>query len=343
MSVVEVEAFHSEEFAPEGLLSPFAAGARVFEAEQPDVAMQHIAAGGSPFAEGFALASEAEFEREAAAYLAAELEDEEFDEALEALVDEASARHLQSAASWSSESEAASLATNEVEAWLGELASEAVQLFEQLEQTYEGRAIDSLGEHELELFGQTYLEHRGLEAVSEQFLGGLIKKAGKLVKGVVKVIGKGLSAVGKLLPVGKLFALLSKLVKPLLRRVLQRAVGMLPVALRGPASDLAKRLTGESTAFGAGEQEAFEDESEGFDRALAEVALAGSEASAESILAELEAESATPASEAVGALDATRAKLARELIDARPGEAPTAQLEQFIPVVMAAMPLIRSG
>ena len=45
----------------------------------------------------------------------------------------------------------------------------------------------------------------------------------------------------------------------------------------------------------------------------------------------------------IAALDRARATLSRQLAEAEQGRPPTEQLEQFIPAVMAAMPLIRTG
>ena len=54
----------------------------------------------SPFSGGLVTTGAASESEEAFAALAAELEDEEFDEALQALVDEAAGRHLESAGAW---------------------------------------------------------------------------------------------------------------------------------------------------------------------------------------------------------------------------------------------------
>lgn len=316
----------------EWLESPFADGSHPLETEPEEAAAPPVWANESPFAEGLTLAGEHELDRLAVEALMGELEDEEFDEALEALVDEASARHLSAAASWSSESEAYSLATNEVEAWMTSLSNEVDQLLEQLAEHFADRLPGSLTEDEVELVGRQLLsQHPGLDAASEQFLGGIVKKAAKLASGVAKMAAKGLAAV---LPTGKLFGLLGKLLRPLLRQVLKRAINKLPPHLRGAAAGLAARGGLESEEPGS--------EALSFDGALAEAAL-GSEVNAVRIASEQESQATEEAPDVVGALDSARARLVQELQEAESGEAPTEQVERFIPAVMAAMPLIRMG
>lgn len=341
--------FEPEQPSAQGLVglleSPFAGGARLLDAETSEAESPYVPAlATSPFAEGLALASEAELDRVAAEALMAELEAEEFDEALEALVDEVSSRHLAATASWSSESEAYTLATNEVEAWMAELTNEVDRLLGELEQHFGERLPQSIAEGEIELVGRQLLEMRpGLDAVSEQFLRSVIDKGSKLARGVAKVASRGLSALSKILPMGRLFNLLGKLTKPLLQKVLQRAINRLPAPLRTQASDLARKVNATVLGNIRGEGEVFESESWQFDAALAEMALSGSEDFAARLIAEAEAETYHEGPDVVGALDAARARLTQELEVATPGEAPISEVEQFIPVVMAAMPLIRMG
>jgi hypothetical protein len=83
------------------------------------------------------------------------------------------------------------------------------------------------------------------------------------------------------------------------------------------------------------------------DARLAEAVLAGEGAGAEAWLGELESEvdqAGRAAGEGpFGELDAARDRLARQLLAGDPQAPPLAELEQFIPAVMAAMPLIRLG
>lgn len=335
--------------------SPFGPGMRLTAEAIPAAEALAGPALWSPFGEDLA---GADTEDEAAVMtLFAELEDEAFDEALEALVDEAAGRHLTSTASWSSESEAPSLAANEVEAWMAGLAAEASRMFGELETTFAERTFESLGEGEVEAALAGWVSQpEGPLTSEQQFIGALVKKATKAAGGLSGLAKKGL---GVLFPVGKLFGILGKLVRPLLQRVLDKALNKLPPALRGPANDLARRLLGGKAAPVAGSaptNSAGADASgdgqepqlgELFDAQLAEAALAFSEGAAEHIVSEAEAEAFGSQEhgeqDPIAALDAARARLARQLAEAPPGEAPLSEIQQFVPVVMAAMKLVRVG
>ncbi len=332
----------------EALHSPFGPAQFAEASEAPLASLFESAGTGaleSPFAEAMALAAEDEGEGPILESLIAELEDEAFDEAIQGLVDEAAAMHLTSSASWSSDSEAPALAAGEVEAWLGGVGTEADRLLERIAEHFGDRNVESLTSAEVESAGERFLAEAGpLSLATEQFLGGLIKKAGKLVKGVVNIAKKGLKAVGKLLPLGKLFAALKRLVQPLLKRVLGMAISRLPVAVRPIAKTLAGKLFGnrESEAPQTGETTATEV-AEAFDTRLAESMFASTEGQVDQLVAEAEAEAEAPSNDAVRDLDAARARLSRQLQEATPGVSPVAEVEQFIPIVMAALPIIRLG
>jgi hypothetical protein len=303
----------------------------------------------SPFAEALATAGEEELEAEAVGALVAELEDEDFTEALEALVDEAAGRHLRSAGTWSYEGDAGRLAATEVEQWLETVAAEADHRLAQLAEHLADRPVDAISEAELESLTARFAPPESLAGpldAQEQFFGKLLRKATNVVKGAAKLVKRGIAAVGKLLPVGKVFDMLRKLVRPLLQRVLAKAIGWLPPALQPAARQLAGRIPGLSKAADEHEGEGtVATLAEQFDTALAEAVLASGEAAAAAPLSffEAEATSARDGAAALESLDDARQRLVRQLSEAPAGSDPTAEMEQFIPVVMAAMPLIKLG
>jgi hypothetical protein len=137
---------------------------------------------------------------------------------------------------------------------------------------------------------------------------------------------------------GPLFGILRKLVRPLLRKVLDSAIGRLPASLRPLAGQLAAKLRG------SGELPADANLAEEFDHDIAAIVTAPNEAAGDRMLAEQPpAEGAYEEPGPGHHLDEARARLTRELSVAIPEVPPTEQLEQFIPVVMAALPLIRTG
>jgi hypothetical protein len=354
--------------AGELLSSPFASADLTATAEAGPASASAVASAlTTPFSEALALLAESDLEAEAFAALTAEFEDEEFTEALEALVSEAAARHLASTGSWSHESGAMQLAHTEVEQWLATVAAEADRRLAELEAHFGDRPVDSVSESEIDAFGSG-AERAALDSpvnAQEQFFKKLLDKAKKVVKGAVKLAKKGIKAAGKLLPTGRIFAALRKLVGPLLKRVLAKAIGKLPAPLRPAARRLAGKLSGAASgavnaaagavgaatgaAGGTGGDAAAADGSEAlsasFDEALAEAVLAPNEAALAEALEAFEAEAAAVATSesSVEALDLARHRLARQLAEAQPGQPPTAEMEEFIPAVMAAMPLIKLG
>jgi hypothetical protein len=276
--------------------------------------------------------------------LLSQLEDEQFDDAVARLIDEAAALHLASESSWSSSGAAPSLARGELEAWMSPLAAESDRLLETMASRLVGEDLDTLREPELESLLESMRPDSGfLPDAFEQFLGGLFNKAKGLVKGAVNLAKKGIQAVGKILPIGWLLDKLKVLVRPLLRRVLERAVGMLPVSLQPLARRLASQLLGQGESESGGAPSQDGNLAREFDIQAASLMFAGGQPEAEGIVAEAEAEAAQPGSSALAELDAARAQLGERLTEMSPGEAPVAELEQFIPAVMAVLPAIRLG
>jgi hypothetical protein len=191
-----------------------------------------------------------------------------------------------------------------------------------------GELLDSVGAEQL-----------GSEGF-DQFLGGVLRKAKKLVGGAVSLAKKGLAAAGRILPIGVLLKRLRALVRPLLNRVLRAAMNLLPASVRPIARVLATKL-------GLGEAEDLDGDpvtrlAEDFDLEVAGLLHAGDEGEgyeSESPAAFDEADGAR----AIGELDVARERLASQLVGVPAGHEPVAELEQFIPAVLAVRPLIKLG
>lgn len=323
----------------------------------------------SPFSEGLVAADRPESE-EALATLAAELEDEEFGEAVQALVDEAAGRHLAAVGGWPS-SATEQLAGGEVETWMAGIAADADRLLEHLEQHFAARTPQSLAEGEVEAVLTEALAAQGRPGLDgEDFLGSLARKVGSFAKGVAKLAKRGIAVAGRHL-MGPLFAILRKLVPQLLRRVLGFALNKLPPSLQKDAAGLAAKLgitlpaAAAATPAPAPAPEpapatspepspAPEPEpsaapgatlAELFDAELAGAVVAEHQAPTDQYETEWELGVAGEAQddEAVTRLDSARAALADQIATADPGSVLTAELEQFLPAVMAALPVVRTG
>jgi len=338
-----------ESFAPE-------AGQEQFDALLPDAGLE------SPFRSEYAgeLGERAgDTEREGYETLVSALFENGFSEAIYELAAEASADRLErygaSEVSTSGETRAF------FEQYLNPLASETEATFERLAEQYASHDIAMLSEDEVDRLFEAVQPSMGhLSPAFEQFFGALWRKAKSLGKAVVGAAKAGLRAVGKIVPLGWIFDKLKGLVKPLLRRVLQMAIGRLPLALQPVAKRLSAKLFGEQEveAYEAayGEQsyaQPSSSETEAgrlqlaspdpdvvqreFDARLAQLLYATDEAEQEAVATESASESEQEAEDREGALDVARERFVAEVGAMERGTDPTAQMEQFLPVVMAAL------
>jgi len=302
----------------------------------------------SPFAEGLLEATGSESES-AFKTLFAELHDEEFEEALQGLIDEAAGRYLTAAEGWSGESGA-----GEVEAWLGGIANQADRLFEHLERQFEARTPESLLEGEFEAAAAEALAAQGpVDLGGEQLFGSLLGKLTSVVKRAAKfALGPVLSRA-----LGPVIRIFRSAIQPLLRTALPALASALPEGLKADAAAIATKLgitlpgfpapaaaplavASEIAPTGPGAALA-----ELFDTHLAQAALSDNEAMAGQLLAEWESPGGYGEHEDAGALarlDAARVTLAQQLTEAAPGSVLTSELEQFIPAVLAILPLART-
>ena len=329
------------------LESPFRTEAEVSEAEAfGEAQMSSVLE--SPFQTGLSEISEAEEASGAFHELLAELESEQFDEAVAQLIDEAAALHLASGTTWSSAEAAPAMAMGELEAWIEPLRQEAHRMLENMADRLEGEHLQTLRESELETLLESMRPDTGVMAPAfENFLGGLFNKAKSLVSGAVRLAKKGIQTVGKVVsaPIRFLLSKLGGVAKAVLKGVLNSAIGLLPGPVQPIARSLAGRLLGEAEA--EAEAEALAGPEPGlanqFDITAARLMFAESEAEAEGIVGELEAEMEHPGSVSLSELDDARARLAEQLTELPPGQSPVAELEQFLPVLMAARPIIQLG
>jgi hypothetical protein len=293
--------------------------------------------------------------------ITAELKDTLFREALEQLADEALDVHAEQLAGEYGDRETRDL---ESELLLNDhfapLAAQAEAMLDRLFERLEGYEAESLTDMEIERISNEVMPTgTPLSPASEQFLGGLLRKAGKLVsgavnlakkgvQGAVSLAGKGLAAIGKL-ALGPLLAPLKQLGKFLLQHVVKFALGQLPPALRPLGQQLSDRLFKavgiHETEGEANEQTETESESEAlaaapdaarleaeFDVQVAQLLLTPDEAERDYLVSSYgESESY---SSPMPALDAARSQLIQELSRLQTGENAQPVMEQFLPAVL---------
>ncbi|MBM7784421.1 hypothetical protein [Tenggerimyces flavus] len=273
----------------------------------------------SPFAE--ALMETRDDNEQAYESLLNELQNETFDEAVEALVDEAAALDLVSP--WNEQG------PTHLNAWAARVTADTNHFLEHLEHTFQDRTLESITEEEIDRAAANFATAPFSPAV-EQLFGGILKK---LKSGVTSLAKKGLAVVAKFTGIAKLTGILGKLAEPLVKRVVNLVVNRLPASLKGPATELARKLTGKVATTA-------KDLAADFDQRAAGALTATNDAALDTALADADAAAAQGTE---SELDDARAKLADEFLSAPPNEPPTVQIEQFIPAVMAAMPLIKTA
>ena len=199
-----------------------------------------------------------------------------------------------------------------------------------------------------------------LSPASEQFLGGFLGKAARLVSKAVtaplKLAGKGLAAVSKF-ALGPLLAPLKKLARFLLGWVAKHAINRIPIQLRPLARKLSERLFHELEEPHESEMEDHEQteaevnpaapdvarlEAE-FDLHAAQLLLTPDEAEADHLVSSYGETVERGYKSPLLTLDRARAELSDGLAQLRPGENPQPVMEQFLPAIAAIYPAIKGG
>ena len=316
--------------------------------EGEDRAFERFDAGETPFVAGESFSSGDPGAADGVHELLAELYDSEFDRNLLELSDAAAEAAAESP--FAQGESGSPEAERYVREWLDPLHRDAQAMLEGIDEALDGHDLARMTESEVD---EVLAPHEpiatGENPVFENFLGGLWKKAKGIVSGAVNLAKKGISAVGRLLPIGMILSRLKALVRPLLERVLQMALNRLPPALRPAAEQLKRRLFGEAEAEEpeaeiagvptTGEVSAVQRE---FDVNAASLLLASDEAEQDTVVAEA-FEATAQDEDPTNELSAARERFAEELQALPPGGDPLPAVQNFIPVVMAALPLIRMG
>lgn len=219
--------------------------------------------------------------------------------------------------------------------------------------------VNELEQHDLDTLKEAEVEEI-IDRYEPPFEGNILKRlrkrAGKFfgkIRGVAKKVAKGVKAVGKVVRKGakwvkgRLLGVLKKLrklVRPLLERVLTSALNRLPAQYRQLAQDLAKRLFKkevgefESTESGEDTTQDISAIQREFDEQVANLLFAESEAEMDATVASYEAEAQQPVTaDAIDNLDHARAEFINQITKLEDGEDPTPALENFVPAIMAAL------
>src|SRR4051794_28101785 len=186
------------------LVSPFAGLSAALPADEAPGGYTELE---SPFGSGFTAEYRESADGHAAEFLD-ELLDEDFSDALEALVDEAAARHVADAGAWTAQL-SPDEALLELVQWIEPLAAAAERTVDRLGERLAEVDPHTLGSRQLdELLASVEPESLGVESF-DNFLGGLARRFMKTAGGLVS---KGLAIAGKLMPINLLLDRLKGLV-----------------------------------------------------------------------------------------------------------------------------------
>lgn len=293
----------------------------------------------------------------ALAEITADLKDHEFRESLEALATEALEANAEQLEGEYGDREMRDASSERL---LGDhfvpLGARADALLDRFFEQLEGYETEALSDTELERIVEGLLPSAsGYAPASDQFLGGLLRKAGRLVSGAVNLAkrgvegaiglaGKGLAALGKL-ALGPLLRGLKMLAKYLLKHVVSFALNQLPPALRPMGKQLSDRLfqaIGETQEHELNDREQNEAESvpagvdvarleAEFDVAAAQLLLTPEEAESQYVT---ETYGEVSSDRSMSELDDARARLTGELERLEAGESAQPLMEQFIPAAL---------
>jgi hypothetical protein len=378
---VTIESYAGSPTDTETNTSPFA-GLSYVEAPVLDQEQPPVESGESPF-DGFYTTespfgedvfTEADAEADESADFLETIHDEDFDDALEQLLNEGAAHVLADAQQWAappSETEA----REAVEQWIAPLVAEWERAVDGLGAGLESADLHGIAEQELDELLDSLESPSGFDSeVFDNFLGKLVRKAKSFikqkvqqavkfvknpVKGVVEAaksglqtIKSGVQAIGKHL-VGPLLAKLKnvglKLLKGVVAKLMAPLSRILPASVR-PLLPIVMKKLGIGEAADDESDEATSDElglagemAHDFDTQLLSLYLSTDSEDVDQEEEFDESYDQEQGPDLVAELDDARARLATQLSEHTSAEPPVAEIEQFIPAVLAIRPLLKLG
>jgi hypothetical protein len=273
-----------------------------------------------------------------------ELYDEQLNEALSNLVDEAAAFYETNFANEPRDPHTAGYqAQRLLNQHFAPLVAEAETMIQTVASELGKRNLDTLGEDEVETIVDGYRPSRGINPQFEEWLGGFVKK----------VVNKGLdlaknaaSTVAKL-GLGPILNKLVPLVKPMIKRVIEIAIKKLPPNLQPIARMLRDKLPflkefeeGEgSEPETTGTYEVAEIQNE-FNQGVAKLLFARTETEQDLEVARAANPPGGPDAYPVAELELARERFINGLGQLKEGEDPTPHVENFLP---ALIPVLKIG
>ncbi len=269
-----------------------------------------------------------------------ELYDQEFDDALSNLVDEAAALYE---THFAYAQEDPQTVGRQAERLLNQhfapLVSQSEAMFGTMAREFGQRDPAGLSQHEIETLVDRYHASTELAPSFEQFFG----KLKDIAKKTVNLAKQGISAAAKL-GLGPVLEKIKVLIKPLLTRVIQTAIGKLPPHLQPIARKLAEKVaflkefeeSDETLPDAAGSFEITDIQNE-FNQQVANLLFASTEVEQELEVAKVLTQPAATDIYPLAELDRARDRFVENLHNLKEGEDPTPHMENFIPAILPAL------
>lgn len=317
-----------------------------FPMQQPEIMEENITpsanlSASSPFVSVYQLeGSEERVEPETEEFIQflGELHDEEFDDAVFELINEAAALYEDQFIHEYQDTSSQSMGMERfLQAHFEPLENELETLLDTLADDIGKRDFKTMSEAEIEALIDSYQPTRELSPNFENFGGWFKKKLKKAAKWANKK-GKALAAKAFRGALKKL----KRYLKPLLKKILTFAIGKLPKKYQGMANMLRKKLGYEieEEAIFEGEQDTtgeVDQIQKEFDLFIANLLYTDDETKHELMLAEIINESEQPVADYVADLDSAREKFIEGLLDLKEGESAAPVVEEFLPAIMWAV------
>lgn len=273
-----------------------------------------------------------------------EIYDEEFDDALSELVNEAVTIYETRFTHEMNDPRTIGYEADRLlEQHFAPLINEAETMLDALATEFSRRNVDVLNENEIDVIIDQYNPSVELNPNFDEFLKRIRKGVRKVAKKATGLAKKGIGAAARM-GIGPILNRLKPLIKPLLKRVIQTAIGKLPPQLQPIARKLSERIPylKELEDIDGDDVKTFETceiahiQYE-FDQHIANVLFARTEVEQELEIAQAHNELKVPDVYPLVELDRARDKFIENLLQLKEGQDPSPHIENFIPAILPAL------
>ena len=249
-------------------------------------------------------------------------------------------------------------ATQQANEYFAPLIKGSEKMIDRVSEHFSGNNLADHSEAEIErFFSEFEFDYSHFTPVQEQFFGALKRKIKSVVHKGVNLAKKGISVVGKIMPINIILGKLKPLLGPLFKKVLGFAIGKLPKKLQPHAQSLAKKFL-KLEVSGAEEYDENEIATNGnldavqteLDNYISNLVFSGQEADAEDLVMNYESSSESLQRDTdyetgglnIPSLESGRQQFIDDLKNLKDGESPAPAIERFLPAaIMALRPVIK--